>query len=165
MARASTTSDTIAKTCDGSSPEKGKSKPVALVKTVVARKTAVVPGSRRAPSMPTTTIKPAAMAIRLMITWSVVKADSDSPTIMAHGLLELRPLGKKDTGPGRSAQRWSGSNAWASRRLAQACPPVVPLRDADARLHCCQHQVAARAAGPRNCAPPCRRVPADLAKD
>ena len=52
----------------------GNMNPVTLVNIVVSRNSAVQPASRLEPSMPTSTIKPLAIAIRLMMTCSTVNA-------------------------------------------------------------------------------------------
>jgi hypothetical protein len=54
-----------------------------MVSTVVARKTDVRRGEDRLPIIATTTIRPAAIATRLIRTCSVVKVFVESPRIMA----------------------------------------------------------------------------------
>jgi hypothetical protein len=54
--------------CDGRIRSLGKANPVALVKTVVARNSAVQPCSLLESNMPTSTINPERMPIRLKTT-------------------------------------------------------------------------------------------------
>ena len=54
--------------CDGSSFSNGNRKPVALVRIVVSRKIAVMPGIRFEPSSPNITRMPETIPIRLMTT-------------------------------------------------------------------------------------------------
>src|SRR5438445_8665585 len=56
-------------TMAGVTPWNRKKKPVALVATVVARKSAVQPSSRFAVSSPNRTTKPESIPTRLMTTW------------------------------------------------------------------------------------------------
>ena len=70
QAIASSTSERMPNRCDGSSfsvTSGGITKPVALVRIVINRKIAVSPGIRLEPSIPNITMRPATMAIRLMI--------------------------------------------------------------------------------------------------
>ena len=122
--------------------------------------------------MPRTTTMPANIPIRLKTTCRVVKADSDRPIIIAHGLLE-----PKSTRDGRRIlarvvpHNETASNSGSGRRepSRRPCPSKAiscwSRRHAGARFHSCQHQAAAGAAGPRNYAPSCRGIAADLAKD
>ena len=74
---------------------------MALVKIVNSRKIAVKPGIRFEPSIPNITIRPATMAIRLMITWTIVNVAKLIPSIM------MRPL------------RWKPSKGYdASRKIS-----------------------------------------------
>ena len=68
--------------CDGSSFSDGNRKPVALVRIVNSRNIAVRPGIRLEPSSPNMTMMPETIAIRLMITCTVVKVDRLIPRIM-----------------------------------------------------------------------------------
>lgn len=78
--------------CEGSTSLKGNRKPVALVRMVKAKKIAVSPGVGFEPSRPNITMMPAAMAIRLMMTWTSVKAGRLNPRTMAFLLRSaLRP--------------------------------------------------------------------------
>src|SRR4029077_15234537 len=94
-------------TCDGKSCENGNRKPVTLVKTVLARKSAVQTRSRLPASMPQRTTTPANIPIRLKTTCSVVKADSDTPKICIAPrlLVPSAPRAEPDTDGGQSAQR------------------------------------------------------------
>jgi hypothetical protein len=69
--------------CEGNSFSNGNRKPVTLVKIVNRRKTAVRPGVGFERSIANMTIRPEAIAIRLMMTWRVVKADRLIPSTMA----------------------------------------------------------------------------------
>src|SRR3954449_13422503 len=87
--------------CDGSSlsdTRGGIRKPVALVRMVNSRKIAVTPGAVLEPSIPDITIRPATMAIRLMITWTIVNVAKLIPRIMMPSplrtFLRLRRSGK-----------------------------------------------------------------------
>src|SRR5215471_5786639 len=80
----SSTSDRMPMMCDGSSCSNGNMKPVTLVRIVNNRKIAVSPGILPPPSMPNMTIMPEAIAIRLIRTWTKVKVDTLSPTIMTN---------------------------------------------------------------------------------
>src|SRR5262245_22144254 len=113
----------MATTCDGSRPENGKSRPVTLVKIVVRRKSAVQPGSGRAPNMPRTTTKPVTIPIRLKTTCRVVKADSDKPIIIADGLLAapspLQMAARIPTRPGPHNETTTFAGARSAHDLAR----------------------------------------------
>src|ERR1041385_709390 len=87
MAIASTIRDSTPRMMPGVTCSKGNPKPVTLVRTVVARKSAVMPSSRLPPNIPNNTTKPEAMPIRLMITWIKVYLARDMPKTIV-GLLQ-----------------------------------------------------------------------------
>jgi hypothetical protein len=68
--------------CDGSNLVNGKPKPVTLVATVAARKTAVHPSRHFEASNPAIATKPATIPIKLNTTWMKVKVVI--PKIMMH---------------------------------------------------------------------------------
>src|SRR3954466_8673002 len=71
--------------CEGSSfsvKSGGIGKPVALVRMVNSRKIAVRPGWDFEPSIPNITIRPATIAIKLMMTWTRINVDELIPKIM-----------------------------------------------------------------------------------
>src|ERR1700730_12542118 len=82
QAIASSTSERMPIMCDGSSFSNGNRKPVALVNIVNSRNIAVRPGIRLEPSSPDMTTMPETIAIRLMITCTMVKVDKLMPRIM-----------------------------------------------------------------------------------
>ena len=75
---------------DGSTRSLGKKNPLTLVSTVVARKSAVQPGSLRAHSMPTRAMIPVAIPMRLITTCTTVNVASDMPRIMTRLLSKAR---------------------------------------------------------------------------
>src|SRR5258708_35865084 len=91
MAAPRITSDMTPTTCGGAKLADGKKKPVTLVSTVVARKSAVAqPPDCRPPSQPSATTMPERIPTRLMMTCTVVKVDVDNPRIMAHAPSRLK---------------------------------------------------------------------------
>ena len=68
--------------CDGSRLVKGNRKPVALVRIVVRRNSAVQPAIRLEPSSPNITIRPETIPTRLMITCTKVNVGRLRPSIM-----------------------------------------------------------------------------------
>src|SRR5579862_7529611 len=60
---------------------KGNMKPLTLVNTVINRNSAVKPPSLLDENMPNMTMSPDTMPNKLMITWTVVKVESDMPSI------------------------------------------------------------------------------------
>src|SRR5216684_606830 len=88
QAIASSTSERMPMMCDGSSFSTGNRKPVALVRMVKSRNIAVRPGILLEPRRPNMTMMPATMAIRLMITCSVVNVAKLIPRIMTLPLFE-----------------------------------------------------------------------------
>src|SRR6266567_1415541 len=87
---ASSTSERMPIMCDGSSWVKGNRKPVALVSIVNSRNIAVRPGIPLEPSSPNITMMPDTIAIRLMMTCTVVNVDRLIPKIMTIPLLQTR---------------------------------------------------------------------------
>src|SRR5882724_7463153 len=80
---ASSTSDKMPIMCDGSNLSNGNRNPVALVRIVVIKNSAVQPGIILEPSSPDKTTRPEPTPIRLMMTCSIVKVDRLIPKIMA----------------------------------------------------------------------------------
>ena len=72
----------IAMICEGSSFSNGNMKPVALVRIVVSRKIAVMPGIDCDLSSPNKTMRPETIPIRLMTTCKIVTACKLKPSIM-----------------------------------------------------------------------------------
>jgi hypothetical protein len=69
----------------------GNRNPVTLVRAVVNRKSALVPGSLCEANIPPTTISPLPIAINVIMTCRRVKAGIDIPRIMTCPLLLLSP--------------------------------------------------------------------------
>src|SRR6202453_3514375 len=78
--------------CDGNNAVNGNPKPVALVRIVVRRNSAVQPGSRLEPSSPNRTKMPATIPIRLMMTWRMVKVGRLRPSIMTRSPVKTRRM-------------------------------------------------------------------------
>src|SRR5258708_23502979 len=91
MAAPRITSDMTPTTCGGAKLADGKKKPVTLVSTVVARKSAVAqPPDCLPPSQPSATTMPERIPTRLMMTCTVLKVDVDDPRILAHATFGIR---------------------------------------------------------------------------
>src|ERR1700686_544230 len=82
QAIASSTSERMPIMCEGSNFSNGNRKPVALVRMVKSRNIAVRPGIRFEVRSPNMTIMQETIAIKLMITCTVVKVDRLIPRIM-----------------------------------------------------------------------------------
>src|SRR6476659_9956950 len=118
QAIAKSTSERIPIMCDGSNLSNGNRKPVALVRMVKRRNIAVSPGMRFEPRSPNMTMIPETIAIRLMITCSIVKVDKLIPRIMTRSPFD--PAGCYDSGSkiatcARSARRQFRQAAWIKK--------------------------------------------------
>src|SRR4030088_548438 len=112
--------------CDGSNFSNGNRKPVALVKIVNRRNIAVIPGIRLEPRSPNMTIMPETIAIRLMITCTVVKVDKLIPRIMTRSPFLNQP---NATTPDRKLPQ-------ARVRAIQVCGDPSKKTPRDVQLFC-----------------------------
>src|SRR5262245_28579531 len=109
MAAAKTPSDKRPSTCDGRSRSNGKKNPVTLVATVLARKTAVQPSSRRAVSSPHRTTNPERIPSRLTATCPKVKVFMPSIMICPSTFLIAVASVREYRSPRRIFQQFDGT--------------------------------------------------------